>query len=35
VAHDIAGQGMARPDSFIAALDLAEAMLARRAERHD
>lgn len=31
VAHDIAGRGLARPDSFIAALELADSMAAARA----
>jgi 4-hydroxythreonine-4-phosphate dehydrogenase len=30
VAHDIAGRGLARPDSFIAALELAVEMVERR-----
>ena len=33
VAHDIAGRGLARPDSFIRALDLAIEMTARRSSR--
>ncbi|HEY3355654.1 MAG TPA: 4-hydroxythreonine-4-phosphate dehydrogenase PdxA [Polyangia bacterium] len=32
-AHDIAGRGVVRPDSFVAALDMAAAMAARRATR--
>jgi 4-hydroxythreonine-4-phosphate dehydrogenase len=34
-AFDIAGRGVARPDSLLAALDAAAAMAARRATRHE